>query len=377
MLTAIGGLNRGGSETWLLNVVRRIPRSRFQMDVLVDSDRPYAYGRDFLEAGCRILPCPGYREPWVYLRNFRRLYAQSGPYDILHSHVHYYSGIVLTIGRLLGVPVRIAHVHPAQDLKPPSWKRTVYRESMFALLRSSATHLLTPSQTSLQAAVAQTGYRVSCRKVVYNGIDLSRFEKKVDRPQVRRRLGLPTGIPLVCYVARFAPNKNHRQILRIADRMNRSGKAAHFVFAGSHGSEMDYLAQASTPRTDVSMLIGLEDVTELLMASDVFLFPSLEEGFGIVALEAQAAGLPVVASNLATIREACAPSHRELMFEPDHDDALISQLRRVIESPTLRERLAEDGRRWVRGFSVDASVASLIEVYDSALGVAPLDGAVA
>jgi glycosyltransferase involved in cell wall biosynthesis len=366
ILSAIGGLDRGGAETWLLNMVKRLDRERFQMDVMVDSDEPYAYTPDFLNAGCRILPCLNYRRPHKYFRNLKRICAENGPYDIIHSHVHYYSGVVLTMGRWLKTPVRIVHVHPAVDLKPPSWKRTVYKESMFALLRRSATHLLTPSQTSLDAAVAQTHYQMPCRRIVYNGIDLSLFGRTVDRAAVRRRLGMPTDLPIITYVARFVPHKNHRQILRVADRLNAERTMAHFAFAGTHGSELPHLREAAGQRRDVSMLVGLEDVTELLMASDVFVFPSLEEGFGIVALEAQAAGLPVIASNLATIREACAPSHREFMFEPNNDDELLFQLRKVLACPELRSDLAYDGRQWVKNFSVEASLSSLIDVYESA-----------
>jgi glycosyltransferase involved in cell wall biosynthesis len=232
-------------------MAKRIDRQRFQMDVLVESEEPYAYTQDFLDAGCKILPCLDYRQPWKYFQNFKALYARYGPYDILHSHVHYYSGVVLSIGRRLKIPTRIVHVHPAVDLKPPSWKRTIYREAMFALLRHSATHLLTPSQTSLDAAIAQTGYQMACRKIVYNGIDLWPFDRTVDRYHVRASLGLPVDVPLIAYVARFVPHKNHDQILRVASRLNASGKRAHFVFAGSHGSELERLRQLSTARNDV------------------------------------------------------------------------------------------------------------------------------
>jgi glycosyltransferase involved in cell wall biosynthesis len=373
VLTAIGGLNRGGAETWLLNMVNRIDRERFQMDVLVDADSQDAYTPDFIKAGCRILRCAGYQQPWQYFTNLKRLYAENGPYDILHSHVHYYSGVVLAIGHWLNIPVRIAHVHPAVDLKPPSWKRTIYRELMFASLRRSATHLLTPSQTSLDAAIAQGRYKMPCRRIIYNGIDLAAYDKRVDRNDVRRRLGLPLAVPLISYVARFCRHKNHRQVLRVAERLNSGGKLAHFVIAGSHGEELEHLKQSCSQRTDVSMLIGLDDITELLMASDVFVFPSLEEGFGIVALEAQAAGLPVIASDLDAIREACAPSHQNLMFQPNNDDACSSQLKRVLESPELRNSLSSDGREWVRNFSVEASLSSLVEVYNSALAEIDVD----
>ena len=84
VLTAIGSLNRGGAETWLLNMVTRIDRQRFQMDVLVDTDGHDAYTSEFIKVGCRILPCGDYQQPWRYFTNLKQLYAENGPYDILH-----------------------------------------------------------------------------------------------------------------------------------------------------------------------------------------------------------------------------------------------------------------------------------------------------
>ena len=120
-------------------------------------------------------------------------------------------------------------------------------------------------------------------------------------------------------------------------------------------------------REDVSMIVGLPDVSRLLMASDVFVFPSLEEGFGVVALEAAAAGLPVVATSLPTIREAVGPSCQELMFEPNDYRTAAKHVLRVLANAGLRKRLAADGREWAARFSVERSVEELVSVYERCL----------
>ncbi len=169
------------------------------------------------------------------------------------------------------------------------------------------------------------------------------------------------------YVARFFPHKNHRQVLRIADRLAATGGQPHFALVGSHGPLQEHISAEVARRGNVSIFTEMGDTTDLLLASDVFIFPSLEEGFGIVALEAAAAGLPVVAAGWDSIREACAPSHRALMFEPDNDVEAIARLELLLSDPVLRQNLARDGRDWVKNFSVEASLRTLLDFYDSAL----------
>jgi len=368
VLHAVGGLNRGGVETWLLQMVRQADRSKFAIDVLVDSDAPQAYTDDFLKAGCTVIPCLDSHRPWLYANHFRRLYAKHGPYDIVHSHVHYFSGLVLLLARWCGVPIRIVHSHPVGDLKPPSLWRTVYRGITREMIKHSATHLLACSETSLSAFLKGTRLKVRDQAVLYNSVETSRFKKKVDSRAVREQLGLPVDVPLIVYVARFFEHKNHRQAIRIADQMNRHGRRAHFVFVGSYGPIQERIVQEASRRPYLTALTDLNDVSDLLLSADVFLFPSLEEGFGIVAIEAAAAGLPVIASRLEPIKEACAPSHRELMFDPDNDEEAIASLTRVLSDESLRSSLSRDGRTWAECFSVEASLRSLTGFYSAATG---------
>jgi hypothetical protein len=85
-------MNRGGVETWLLHVLRHINRARFQMDFLVHSAKPCAYDEEIRALGCRVIPCTKPSRAWSYPGNFLRALATHGPYDVVHSHVHAFSG---------------------------------------------------------------------------------------------------------------------------------------------------------------------------------------------------------------------------------------------------------------------------------------------
>src|SRR5271157_154375 len=111
ILHVVGSMDRGGVETWLMNVLRHIDRDRFRMDFLVHTNQPAAYDAEVQSLGARILRCPATRHPIRYARRFLKIAKQFGPFDVLHSHVHDYSGYVVWLGRLAGVPIRISHSH--------------------------------------------------------------------------------------------------------------------------------------------------------------------------------------------------------------------------------------------------------------------------
>src|SRR4051812_14891197 len=111
ILHVLGGMDRGGVETWLMHVLRNIDRDRFRMDFLVHTDRRSAYDDELESLGSRLLFCPTPSRPWEYVVNFRRIVRSHGPYDVVHSHVHHFSGFVLGLAKSLSIPTRIAHSH--------------------------------------------------------------------------------------------------------------------------------------------------------------------------------------------------------------------------------------------------------------------------
>src|SRR5208337_2567617 len=111
VLHVVGGMNRAGTETWLMHLLRNIDREQYRMDFLVHTAQRFEYGEEIEALGSRIIPCLHPLKPWSYARNFMRILTEHGPYHVVHSHVHNFSGLPLYLARLAGVPVRIAHSH--------------------------------------------------------------------------------------------------------------------------------------------------------------------------------------------------------------------------------------------------------------------------
>jgi glycosyltransferase involved in cell wall biosynthesis len=302
ILHVVGSMNRGGVETWLMHVLRRNDSQRYQMDFLVHTDESGAYDAEARAHGSRIIHCPHASRPASYAINLRKILRQYGPYDVVHSHVHHYSGYVLRLACRAGVPMRIAHSH--LDTAPADTHAGLSRRMYLTLMTTWIDRYATVGLgSSAQAAAALFGRAWSAhprRSVLYYGIDLRPFRSPIDPIQVRAELGIPPKAYVVGHVGRFDPQKNHDFFVDIAAAITRRDRDAYFLLVGD-GPLRDAVQQkvASLGLADRFVFTGVRsDVATLMMgAMDVFLFPSLYEGLGLVVLEAQAAGLPTVLSD--------------------------------------------------------------------------------
>lgn len=295
-------MNRGGIETWLMHVLRHIDRDRVQMDFLVHTDQPCAYDEEILALGGRILPCLVPAKPLIYAKRLQQILRHDGPYDVLHSHVHHFSGYILAIAHGAGVPVRIAHSHNDTRFQEDraGWSRQLYLSISKSWINRHAT---LGFGCSAQAAEDLFGpqWRADPRwQVLYYGIDLMPFHAPVDRAAVRAELGIPTDAVVIGHVGRFEVQKNHQWIVAIATALMQRDPRIYLLLVGDGSLRPALEQQVMTLGIGdrVRFLGGRSDVPRLMNgAMDLFLFPSLGEGLGLVLIEAQAAGLPCVVAD--------------------------------------------------------------------------------
>jgi glycosyltransferase involved in cell wall biosynthesis len=219
ILHVVGKLDYGGAETWLVQILRHIDRQKYQMDFLVHTTDPGAYDAEVRALGARTIPCLSPSNPLQYAFNFRRLLREHGPYDVVHSHVHHYSGYVLMLAATAGVKVRIAHSHSdtrsAEASK--SVERRAYLRAMRTMIRAFATRgLAVSAEAGCDLFAPQWRDRTDKWQLQYLGIDLSKFEIEVNAEEVRRSLGIPPDALVIGHVGRFCEPKNHAFLVEIA-----------------------------------------------------------------------------------------------------------------------------------------------------------------
>jgi glycosyltransferase involved in cell wall biosynthesis len=302
ILHVLGGMDRGGVETWLMHVLRNIDRQQFQMDFLVHTDRRCAYDDEIESLGSNLHFCPNPSNPLQYRQNFIRILREQGPYDIVHSHVHSFSGYVLRLAKSAGVPVRIAHSHSDTSCVDKSGllHRRLYLKFVRRWVQRYASRKVAVSRQAAVSLYGQAWASDADVSVLYCGIDLEPFSRIPDRAQVRRELGYNPDEFTIGHVARFDPVKNHEFLLHLHAQIVRDIPAARLLLIGQGPLEAQTRGLASRLgiADRVTFAGARGDVARIMLgAMDVFVMPSLYEGLSLAAIEAQAAGVPTVLSD--------------------------------------------------------------------------------
>jgi glycosyltransferase involved in cell wall biosynthesis len=206
--------------------------------------------------------------------------------------------------------MRIAHCHSTSDGKGSGPSRSLYHALMKHWIRKHATHGLAASRDAAVSLFGPNWQSDSRFRVVHCGIDLERFRQDVCHQAVRQELGIPLNAPVVGHVGSFRPPKNHAFLLQIAAEVLKMRPDVRFLLVGDGPLRPKMEATARDLGIEKNVIFtGIRaDVPRLMLgAMDLFVFPSLWEGLGIVLVEAQAAGLRCVCSDVVPPEAAVVP----------------------------------------------------------------------
>jgi glycosyltransferase involved in cell wall biosynthesis len=365
-------MHAGGIAVWLMNILRHNNRARYHMDFLLVRDKPATYANEIRSLGSSVSYCVGYHNPWKFAGNFAEVLRESGPYDVVHSHVYNYSGFVLKLASRYGVPVRIAQSHTDTRLKEASQGRfrQAYRRAYLGVtrhwVRRYATAGLAVSRGAADALFGVDWARDARFRVLPLGLDFEPFSVPYDQAEVRSSLGLPADALVIGHVGNYVWHKNHDFLIETAREILAKEPRAWLLLVGHGliGSDVEKQVQALGLADRVLIAGPRDDVPRLMVgAMDAFLFPSHYEGLGLVLLEAQAAGLPCILTDSLPCEVDVVPElvHRlSLQASPAAwaSAALnAAQERSVPRQAAFAQMAASD-------FAIENSLQQLMRVYD-------------
>jgi glycosyltransferase involved in cell wall biosynthesis len=358
VVQVIKSLDVGGVEELLLTLSNNLDDD---IDLTIVTLRNKGQiGREIEQSGTAVINMerPGGitpRNAVGTVRALHRLFDRLDP-DIVHSYLwesNFYSRIAATTCRVPVVVISEQNIYRDKQ----------FRHVAFDKLLSYVTETIVACSESVKEFTARQG-RIPERKftVIYNAVDPAKFEPERDREPVLADLGIDPDATVLITVGSLSEQKGQEYLIRAVAKLDDS---IHLLIAGGGSRESDL--RSLTADLGVSDRIHLHgkrrDIPDLLGASDVFVFPSLWEGFGIAVAEAMIMELPVVVSDIKPLREIVSDDAG--VFVPPRDpDALAKGIKRLVDDPERAQELAEAGRRRVEDqFSVETLVADYHSLY--------------
>lgn len=293
ILHVLQRMEAAGVQTLLMNLYRNIDRSKVQFDFLVHYTKPQFFDDEIESLGGKIYRM-SVREDLNFIKYthaLKNFFDEHPEYKIVHGHMHSLGAFYLKAAKQHHVPVRIAHSHTnatQNDMKKlvKTWMNKRYAKY--------ATDLMACSEAAGKYMFGDASF-----KVVNNAIDAERFAfDQKSRQQKRCELKIDDKF-VIGSIGRFEIQKNQKFSVQVFEQYLKQNTDAVLLLVGSGSMEKEVKEfVASKQLTDKVMFLGnRSDVAELYQAMDVFLMPSLFEGLGIVGVEAQAAGTPVVCTD--------------------------------------------------------------------------------
>jgi len=339
------------------------------MDVCYMGKEPGIWAQDAQALGATLLHA---RESHLLYPLYRRFLAvlDRHHYDAICFHDEQYLACALLAAARCNVSGLVAFLHTTQCFSQMQLKHRLYHRWQMGVL-----HRLQPKIACASEAVVQAHFPGPLRErfnaqVIHCGVDLARLASAPTHKQAARaELNLPADAPVVGHVGRFHPAKNHPGFIETARLIAARRPDVRFLLVGEGPLRRQIEQQiAQADLTDRFILTGLRsDVERMLGAMDLFLFPSNWEGLPISVLEAEAAGLPVVASDIPPMLEAAPPENRSLLHPPNDHQAMANDVLDLLAHTAKAARFAQAGARWVRqNYSIDSSVTKLCDLLEQA-----------
>jgi len=211
---------------------------------------------------------------------------------------------------------------------------------------------------------------INHRKVItiYNGVEIPKFQVKIDVNTKKQEIGLNPADPVIGIVARLHPVKNHKCFLQTAKKVLNNYKNAKFVIVGD-GSLMNEL-KAFTRRLGISDSViftgARRDVPELLLTFDVSVLCSLTEGMPNVILESMASGTPVVVTDVGGCADVVEDGKTGFIVPSNNPEALAEEIMMLLADGELADRIGKAGRKHVEeNFSVNKMARSYEKLYEN------------
>lgn len=290
---------RGGIQTFVLENIKYMDRQRVQIDfLLLDDGNEYELENTLKKIGCNIYKLRGM---WIrritdfvkYNKVLDKFFKEHNDYKVVHMHSSSKNYMVLKKAKKYGIPVRIAHSHNI-GFQSKSKIRIALGNLLKPFLKYYATDYFACSEIAGKWLFGKKITSSNKFKVIHNAVDLEKFKfDECIRKKIRKDFNIDEDTLVIGHVGRFTNQKNHEFLIDIFNEINKRNSDSKLLMIGTGEKEKIIKEKIKTLNLENSVIFAgfKNNVNEYMYAMDIFVFPSLYEGLGLVLIEAQATGM--------------------------------------------------------------------------------------
>lgn len=363
ILIVIQLLRRGGVELVALNFALNLPRDKYDVTLLlvdINEHQDQSLVDEVSKLNIKIEKIPGNIGGYLQKYKFIKAFIKKNSFDIVHSHVMLFSGLVMTAAKKCGVFVRVSHSHATKWNRKENIAFKVYKAFMRCLINKNSTDLLACSNDAGKYLYGEKEFKKRGR-VVTNGIDTSKYAYSPSlAADVKKELSLSETDILVGHIGTIYYIKNQTFLVDVFNCMLKNKSNLKLILVGEEAD--------SAPVREKVARLGLNDrvifagqrndIPRLLQAMDIMIFPSLFEALPVSLIEAQAAKLPCLISDAVTT-DVRYNSNAVFLSLDAGAQAWADKAFELLEQD--RESVSTDGL--VESYDISHSVEALEKIY--------------
>ena len=339
ILHIVDSLDMGGIQTFLLNLNRAINTDEIQFDYMVFRDHDQVLEREFKALGACVYKLPNWRKGIIKNRRaLRQFFLEHDEYSI----IHYHAGTLVDVGPLIeakkaGIKHRIMHSHNTHA--GGMYYNTIIHNINKRRICKLATQYFACGKMAAQWMFRNTK-AINNVRIVNNGIDAKKYAfNETVRNKKRDELNIGNQLALV-HIGRFSEEKNQAFLIKVMDIILKTNQDVQLYFLGDgvEKSKVEGLVKNHGLENHIHFLGIRKDVAELLQAMDVFVLPSLFEGFPVVLVEAQASGLPCIVSDTVSKEVGINPNVHIIPLDNNESEwasMILNSHERVIKQSNI------------------------------------------
>lgn len=298
VLIIIGKLYIGGAERIGRDIGYYADKTKYEIHYLVFGDEIGAYEEELKNVGCVIHHTASPSQNYIYYYQFLKDLIKTEKFDIIHSHTMFSSGWAMLVGKVCGVPIRIAHSHTIRGPEKRGVIKSTYENIMRQIIIHTATNLVACGKGAGDWFYGRKTFQKR-GQLIYNGIGLGEFTYSEEaRYEIRNQHEIQENF-VIGHVGHLATVKNQSFLLRLMPDILKISPNAVLILLGD-GEDKTLLknqVKQLNLQNHVIMTGNVNNVGEYMSAMDVFVFPSLYEGMPLALVEAQTNGLPCLISD--------------------------------------------------------------------------------